>query len=78
MPSFATIIPNYNCSACIGDAFDSLLSQTRPFDEILIIDDGSTDNSIAIIEKLIVDIPTARLIRNSQNLGVVATLNLTS
>jgi glycosyltransferase involved in cell wall biosynthesis len=75
MPTFATIIPNYNTAARIGEALDSLLGQTRPFDDILIVDDGSTDDSCAIIERLIAGKPTIRFIRNARNMGVVATLN---
>ena len=39
------IINNYNYCKYLGDAIESALFQTRPFDEIVIVDDGSTDGS---------------------------------
>jgi glycosyltransferase involved in cell wall biosynthesis len=72
---FAAIIPNYNDGARIGAALSSLFGQTHPYDEILIIDDGSTDDSAAVIERLIAGHPEARLVRAPANKGIVATLN---
>jgi len=75
MPSFTAILPNYNDSARIDKALAGLLGQTHPFDEILIVDDGSTDDSIAVIEQLIDGRSNVRLLRHAKNQGVVATLN---
>jgi glycosyltransferase involved in cell wall biosynthesis len=75
MPRFSAIVPNYNDAAHIGEALESLAKQNFPFAEILIIDDGSTDNSVAVITKLIANQPRTRLLRNEKNMGVVATLN---
>src|SRR5262249_46459139 len=62
-------------SASIGAALASIRAQTVPFDELLIIDDGSTDDSISIINRLIADLPCARLLRNETNRGIMPTLN---
>ena len=75
MPSFTAIIPNYNDGAHISASLASLFAQTRPFDEILILDDGSTDDSTQVIERLIAGHPQARLIRRQENKGIVTTLN---
>jgi glycosyltransferase involved in cell wall biosynthesis len=45
------VIPAYNIEAFIGRAIDSVLSQTRKADEIIVIDDGSTDGTAAAIKK---------------------------
>jgi glycosyltransferase involved in cell wall biosynthesis len=46
----AVIVPAYNAEATIGRAMDSVLSQTRTVGEVIVIDDGSTDNTAAITE----------------------------
>jgi glycosyltransferase involved in cell wall biosynthesis len=46
----SAVIPVYNCAATIRATLDSVLQQTVPPDEILIIDDGSTDDTASILE----------------------------
>lgn len=41
----SVIMPVYNCEQFIGNAIDSILSQTFPLFELIIINDASTDNS---------------------------------
>jgi glycosyltransferase involved in cell wall biosynthesis len=45
----SVIIPNYNRETLIGETISNLLEQTLPPDEIIVVDDGSTDNSVAVI-----------------------------
>ncbi len=49
--SISVIIPFFNSESCIGRMLDSILSSTYMPSEILLIDDGSTDNSREIIEQ---------------------------
>jgi glycosyltransferase involved in cell wall biosynthesis len=45
----AVVIPVYNHAKFITETLDSVLAQTRPADRILVIDDGSKDDSLAIV-----------------------------
>lgn len=68
------IINNYNYGAYIGEAIESVLSQTVAFDEIVIVDDGSTDNSVGIIEKEIGTCQDVKVIAK-QNEGQLSCFN---
>jgi glycosyltransferase involved in cell wall biosynthesis len=45
----SVIVTNYNYGAFVGEAIKSVMLQTRPADEIIVVDDGSTDESPRII-----------------------------
>lgn len=47
----SAVIPNYNYANYIIERIDSILQQTYPLYELVIIDDKSTDNSVEVIEK---------------------------
>jgi glycosyltransferase involved in cell wall biosynthesis len=49
MPTVSVIIPNYNRADLIGITLDNILSQTLKPSEIIVVDDGSTDNSVEVI-----------------------------
>src|SRR5437870_10165188 len=48
-PLVSIIINNYNYGRFLREAIDSALAQTAPNVEVIVVDDGSTDNSAAII-----------------------------
>lgn len=45
----SVIIPNYNRETLVGETISDLLSQTLPPQEIIVVDDGSTDKSVEVI-----------------------------
>lgn len=49
-PLVSFIMPNYNHAAFLGAAIESALAQTAPQVEVIVVDDGSTDNSRAVAE----------------------------
>ena len=51
MQRVSVVIPCFNAAAHIGNAITSVLSQTRPPDEVIVVDDGSTDDSITEIAR---------------------------
>ena len=51
MPRLSVVIPNYNRAVLIGETLDNVFAQTRPPDEVIVVDDGSTDDSVAVIER---------------------------
>jgi GT2 family glycosyltransferase len=73
VPAVSVIVPAYNVADYVAEALDSLLAQTMPAFEVIIIDDGSTDDTADRIAPYLVD-PRFRLIRQS-NGGLSAARN---
>ncbi|GAA4674711.1 glycosyltransferase family 2 protein [Frondihabitans cladoniiphilus] len=48
-PRIAAVVVNYNYEKYVAEAVDSLLAQSTSFDEILVVDDGSTDGSVEVL-----------------------------
>jgi glycosyltransferase involved in cell wall biosynthesis len=74
MPRVSVLMPVYNAAPYLKEAIDSIVGQTYNDFELLVIDDGSTDNSA----ELIASCPDhrIRLLRQPVNKGIVAALNM--
>ncbi len=66
------IIPNYNGSALLPVCLDSLRAQTRRDFTVTVVDDASTDDSVAIITSRY---PEVQVLRLAQNRGFAAAVN---
>ncbi|MEK5040747.1 glycosyltransferase [Sporosarcina sp. FSL K6-3457] len=71
----SSIIPLYNAEKYIEATLDSLVHQTYPLDEILVVDDCGPDCSAEIVEAYSKKYPLVRLIRQSYNQGGSAARN---
>lgn len=63
--SVTAIIPLYNGRLFIEESLNSVLAQTRKPGEIIVVDDGSTDDGPALVEGLALTNPTVKLLRKS-------------
>lgn len=74
--NLSLVIPVYNIEQYITPMFNSLLDQSDPHFEVIIVDDGSTDNTYNVIEKILSRNPAlfCKVIR-TENHGVSAARN---
>lgn len=73
VPTISVVMPVYNAATYLQQAIDSILNQSFTDFELLVIDDGSTDQSVEIISA----ITDKRIVflRNERNRGLIYTLN---
>lgn len=71
----SAILPNYNDASFLPKALQSLLNQSSPLSEIIIVDDASTDESITIIKQFMQKYNNIHLVQHPENRGVSAALN---
>jgi glycosyltransferase involved in cell wall biosynthesis len=70
-PAISVIIPTYNRAEYLGESLDSILSQDAPSFEVIVVDDGSTDETAAAL------VPYGSRVRviRQRNLGIAAARN---
>jgi hypothetical protein len=71
MSKISVIIPTYNRARLLPEALKAVLSQSRPIDQIIVVDDGSSDDTEAVVKNLSPDI----LYIYQENSGKSAALN---
>lgn len=74
-PVVTVIMPAYNQERFIEKAICSVQEQTFPDWALLVLDDGSTDATCAVVERLAAEDKRIQLIRNEKNMGVARTRN---
>ena len=73
-PRISCLLPVYNGEAFLEEAIKSILGQTFTDFELVVVDDGSTDSTPAILAALAAKDPRVRIVRQA-NGGIVAALN---
>ena len=71
-PAVSVVLPVYNCPHYVGGAIESVLAQTFPDFELIVIDDGSQDETPTVLRRY--TDPRIRLV-TQENRGLAATLN---
>ncbi len=74
MLTVSIIMPLYNAAPYVEAAIVSVLAQTYPHWQLIIVDDGSKDKSIAVVENFLQD-SRIRLLKNIKNSGAVVSRN---
>jgi len=75
IPGIAVIVPNRNDSRYLPRCIRSILEQKDPPEELIVVDDQSTDDSVAVIRSLITGQKRAQLIQNPVNLGTLGAMD---
>lgn len=75
MPTVSVIMPVYNGEQYLAESINSLLDQTFIDWELIIVDDGSTDQTSQIVRSFSQKDSRIRLVNHANNLGLVASLN---
>lgn len=75
IPLVSVIIPSYNHAQYIEQAMQSVLDQDYPNIQMIVVDDGSKDNSHAVISAFATRNPQVETILNSENRGQSAVVN---
>lgn len=73
MELISIVMPTYNCGRFIGESIDSVLAQTYPHWELIIVDDCATDNTEQIVSQYTDS--RIRYMRNEYNMGAALTRN---
>ena len=74
-PLVSVIMPAYNASRFIEEAIRSVMAQTITDWELLVLDDGSGDDTLTIAQRLAREDSRIRVLPNEHNMGVAKTRN---
>lgn len=77
LPTISLVIPAYNRADLVAETIESALDQTWPFSEIIVVDDGSTDNTPTVLAQYANRITVIRTtncgVQAARNTGIAAT-----
>jgi glycosyltransferase involved in cell wall biosynthesis len=64
------VITNYNYGRFLPTAVEAMVSQSRPADELILVDDASTDGSQSVVDELAQKFPFIRVVKHAVNRGM--------
>lgn len=73
-PAVSVVMPTYNAGRYVAEAVNSILKQDFTDFELLLVDDGSTDDTALVVRTFGAD-PRVRLLHNERNMGLIETLH---
>lgn len=74
-PKISVVMSTYNRANIVGEAIESVLNQTEPDFEFIIIDDGSKDNTFETLKEYAQKDKRIKVLRNETNKGLIYSLN---
>ena len=74
MPRVSVLLPAYNASRYVAGSIESILSQTFQDFELIVVDDGSTDGTLPVLERYARD-SRVRIVALPTNRGIAGALN---
>lgn len=74
-PKVSVLMPVFNAEPYLAEAVESILAQSFIDFELIIVNDGSTDGTPALLEQFATRNSRIRVIDNGNNLGIVSSLN---
>jgi alpha-1,3-rhamnosyltransferase len=75
VPEVSVLVPSYNHAPFVERTLRSIFAQTLPPQKLIVIDDGSKDESAEVIERVLRDCPFENRFVRRENRGLCATLN---
>ena len=72
--SVAIVLSNYNHGRYLPTSLAAICGQSRPADQIIVVDDGSSDDSVAVIESFATRHPQVEFLQNPHNMGLQASI----
>lgn len=76
MPKISFVLPTHNRLEFVGECIQSLLEQTEPDIELIVVNDNSTDGTKEFLDEWAVQDPRVKVIHNAENLGAGRSRNI--
>jgi glycosyltransferase involved in cell wall biosynthesis len=76
MPRISFVLPTHNRIAWVGECLQSLIDQTEPDIEIIVVDDNSQDGTKEFLDEWATQDPRVKVVHNQENLGAGRSRNI--